>query len=290
MISVIQVYQQHKEEIEKFLLDNIDNSNLLTIEDKALERFFETFKSLKTLYVTNQNFKQITAKFVRGSKNSNLIGKDRSFLLKKMKLNHNGYYISSPYICTVTGESVITVVTQNNNNLIVMDFNLIDLLEELGYITHGVFFQKLNKYVYALIGYGLSFLAIILIFYSILTFYTYMISYEGTLLESTFKSIVALTLGLAIFDLGKNLLEHEVVYRDNHINNANSSEMFIKFLISIIIAMSIEALLFVFKVALSQQYSNIIYAIYLIGGIAVMIISLAVFYKFSKQQNNHADK
>ena len=55
-----------------------------------------------------------------------------------------------------------------------------------------------------------------------------------------------------------------------------------KFLISIIIALSIEALMVVFKIAL-QDYTQMHNAVYLIAGVSLMIISLGLFYKYSKK-------
>jgi hypothetical protein len=163
-----------------------------------------------------------------------------------------------------------------------MDFNLIELLEELGYVTHALFFTKSNKFIYGLIGYGLTALSIILILYSFISFGSY-IFHEAALIEVTFKSIISLTLGLAVFDLGKNLLEHEVVYKNKHTHEKSDSKMFIKFLISIITALSIEALMLVLKISLTKDYDDMLNAVYLIGGVSLMIATLALFYKFTKE-------
>jgi hypothetical protein len=163
-----------------------------------------------------------------------------------------------------------------------MDFNLTELLEELGFITHALFFSKTNKFIYGMIGYGLTLLSVVLIIYSFIIFGSY-IFYNASLIEITFKSIISLTLGLAVFDLGKNLLEHEVVYNNNTPHQNSDSKMFIKFLISIITALSIEALMLVLKITLTKDYSDIVYAVYLIGGVSLMIATLALFYKFSKE-------
>jgi hypothetical protein len=56
-----------------------------------------------------------------------------------------------------------------------MDFNLVELLEELGFVTHALFFTRFNKTIYGLIGYGLSFLSSILILYAAISFYDYFI-------------------------------------------------------------------------------------------------------------------
>jgi uncharacterized membrane protein YuzA (DUF378 family) len=92
-------------------------------------------------------------------------------------------------------------------------------------------------------------------------------------------------LGLAVFDLGKNLLEHEVIYKGNNPNQKNDSTMFIKFIISIITALSIEALMLVLKISLTKEYHDLVYAVYLIVGVSLMIATLGFFHSFSKKEN-----
>jgi hypothetical protein len=282
MISLIKVYQEHKNDIEKFIIDNICNNGVISLDNKSLEGFFKTFKSLQLLYVTDENYQQKSPSFARVSKDISRIGTNRSALFKTKKLSKEGEYISSPYLCSVTGKTIMTAIKKINNNYLVMDFNLTELLEELGFITHALFFSKTNKFIYGMIGYGLTLLSVVLVIYSFIIFGSY-IFYNASLIEITFKSIISLTLGLAVFDLGKNLLEHEVVYNNNTPHQNSDSKMFIKFLISIITALSIEALMLVLKITLTKDYSDIVYAVYLIGGVSLMIATLALFYKFSKE-------
>jgi multisubunit Na+/H+ antiporter MnhB subunit len=55
----------------------------------------------------------------------------------------------------------------------------------------------------------------------------------------------------------------------------------VRFLGSIIIALSIEALMLVFKFAIIDP-NKLIYAMYIIAGVAMLLISLAVYIKFTK--------
>jgi len=283
MVSLIKAYQEHKGDIERFIMDNIHHNGIVSLTNDSLEGFFKTFKSLQLLYVTDENYQQSSPSFVRYSKDINRVGTNRSTIFKTKKLNKNGEYISSPYICSVSGKTIITVIKRVNKNYLVMDFNLVELLEELGYVTHALFFIKSNKFIYGLIGYGLTILSLILIVYSFISFSAYIFN-SASLIETTFKSIISLTLGLAVFDLGKNLLEHEVIYKNNHPHEKSESKMFIKFLISIITALSIEALMLVLKISLTKNYSEILYAVYLIGGVSLMIATLALFYKNTKTE------
>jgi len=55
-----------------------------------------------------------------------------------------------------------------------------------------------------------------------------------------------------------------------------------KFSIAIIIALSIEALMVVFKIALND-YSQMVHALYLISGIALIIVSLGLYGFLTKK-------
>ncbi len=282
MISLVKIYQAHKEDIERFIIDNIQNNGVISLDNRSLEGFFKTFKSLQLLYVTDENYKQSSPSFARVSQDATDVGTNRSTLFKSKKLNKNGEYISPPYICSVTGNTIVTFIKHVDGHYLVMDFKLVELLEELGYVTHAEFFSRFNKLIYGLIGYGLTTLSVILIIYSFIAFGGYLFA-DASLIHVTFKSIISLTLGLAVFDLGKNLLEHEVVYKNNHPHEKSDSKMFIKFLISIITALSIEALMLVLKISLTKNYSDMNHAVYLIGGVSLMIATLALFYRFTQK-------
>lgn len=99
---------------------------------------------------------------------------------------------------------------------------------------------------------------------------------EQNILAGIFHAIIALTLALAIFDLSKTILEHEVFNKSVSRKNNLENRLLARFFISIIIALSIESLMVVFKIALND-YSEMIYAFYLIGGVGVMMGSLSIF-------------
>ena len=66
-------------------------------------------------------------------------------------------------------------------------------------------------------------------------------------------------------------------------NSKVETKILTKFLTTIIIALSIEALIVVFKIALND-YVQMINAFYLIAGIALILISLTIFIHFSTRR------
>ena len=97
-------------------------------------------------------------------------------------------------------------------------------------------------------------------------------------LHDIFKSIISITLGLAIFDLAKQIFEHEVIYHSFEHKEAQEYKVLGKFVISIVIALLIETLMVVFKIALSDG-KEMLPAFYLIIGVTAMFVALAYFYK-----------
>jgi len=100
-----------------------------------------------------------------------------------------------------------------------------------------------------------------------------------------FKATILLTLSLAIFDLAKTLIEEEILGRHKEVNISGPHKTMVKFLGSIIIALSIEALMLVFKFAITDP-EKLMSATYIIGGVAVLILSLAVYIKFTKVKSD----
>ena len=93
--------------------------------------------------------------------------------------------------------------------------------------------------------------------------------------EEMFETTIVLTLALAIFDLVKAIFEEEVLGKGKHDEDGGNKTM-LRFIGSIIIALAIEALMLVFKFAITAP-DHIINAIYLIAGVAMLMIALSVY-------------
>jgi len=191
------------------------------------------------------------------------------------------FSISTPYINSATGHTCITVMKKEDDKYIFLDFRLSVLLGRLGLIELNPTFNKYTTFFYKAVGFSLMAFAFFAIVYAIFGYVTSILIENNFSLDTLFKPIVALTLGLAIFDLAKTILEREVFFK-NYSKVNEDANVLTKFSIAIIIALSIEALMVVFKIAL-HDYSQMIYALYLIIGIASIIISLGIYSYLSKK-------
>jgi hypothetical protein len=98
---------------------------------------------------------------------------------------------------------------------------------------------------------------------------------------SFFKPIIYITIAIAIFDLSKTLLEQEVFFKSYKKDENIEKKTFVKFIISILIALSIEALMLVFKISL-KNISLMSNAFWLFAGISLMIGTLTFFIKTNR--------
>lgn len=282
MKEFIRIYEENKEDIEKFILATLRNNSSTLLETmKNRKKTFQAFPLMELIYMTDLDFNQTTPNIYKNKIEESEKGKNRSYMNSKVLKKDEEFSISSPYISSATGRTCITIMKKEGQNYIFIDFKLTDLLGKLGLVELNPSFNDFTKAFYKTVGFSLMGLAFIAIFYALVG-YLVSVFVEGELtLDSLFKPIVSLTLGLAIFDLAKTILEREVFFKNYSKDNFDSNVL-TKFSIAIIIALSIEALMVVFKIAL-HDYSQMIHALYLIIGIALIILSLGVYGYLSKK-------
>lgn len=281
MKEFINIFKKNKIDILNTLLDKLDSNHVNSIKNENLDEVFLYFSSLDTIYAVDENFIQLSPIFNRDRKETaSSKGKLKKTLQENIDIENKEYYISSPYMSAKTGKYTITLVKKIDDRFIALDFNLFKLLNEYNHIdTISKIFANASKVVYGIIGMSLTIFALILVFYAIYDFLNNLFLVSNNLFESIFKSTIALTLGLAIFDLAKNLLEHEVVFKEHNHEAHGGNKLLIKFLISIIIALSIEALMMVFKIVI-YDYKDILYAVYLLIAIGFLLITMSQYNRY----------
>lgn len=286
MQEFTEIYTSNIEDIEKFLTETIQNLGELSLREKDnFKKLYTVFPSLELVYVCDKDtLIQISPNIYRNKISDIPKGRDRNYLLKKMQFNNSNISISKPYISSATGKTCITVVKEENDKVFFLDFTLVSLLERLGLIEIHKEFNFVSKSFYFIAANVMMILALFTIGYSIYEVVDSLFFRAGLSIESIFKPVIALTLGLAIFDLAKTILEQEVVFKSYLKNSKIEYKVFTKFAITIIIALLIESLMVVFKIAI-DDYSQMLSAVYLIFGVSFLIIALGVFIYLSKKKN-----
>lgn len=278
MKNVVQLYRRHKTSIETYLKDYIKSFSVdkyLELENSPLSEA----KFIQLAYSMDENLKQTSPMISKKNIGHDTIGKDKTHYFFKIILDSDEFYLSSPYIHHYTGYASISIVYKVGDTYYIFDIDLIAILEELNLLEYNRIHDKFTRVIYFLSATVLAIIAFILIIYG---------GYELHVLfgeidtpqffNSIFTSIISVTLGIAIFDLAKQIFEHEVLFHPFAHDKNKQYKALGKFLVSIMVALSIETLMVVFKLALTD-YKSMVSAFYLLIGTTVMFIGFAYFYK-----------
>lgn len=286
MREFLETYNQNQEDIEYFLQESLKNIGILTDHKKNdFKELYNLFPSLELVYIIDKDTKIQTSENIYRYKNDiTAQDKDRSHLITKLHFKESNIAFSRPYISSATRSNCVTVTIKEGQDIFFLDFKIDILLEKLNLLELNKPFHSITKGFYILAGFSMMILAIITIVFSLYDFLAYLFSKNDLSLEMIFKPIIALTLSIAIFDLAKTILEQEVFFKSYSKNSKVETKILTKFLTTIIIALSIEALIVVFKIAINN-YDQMINAFYLIAGIALILISLTIFIYFSARKS-----
>ncbi len=240
------------------------------------------------VYLLDHRGVQVTPTFTANRQIDDDAGKiraDRAYYYRAVREGRCS--ITDPYPSLITQDLTITasqpIYSENGDLKYVacLDMPLGEVIKISHFNKSDSFFSGLFKYAYSAFSFALMAVALLLFFSAIESFFANEISVKHMVIEDMFKATILLTLSLAIFDLAKTLIEEEVLGRHKEHSISGPHKTMVKFLGSIIIALSIEALMLVFKFAITDP-QMLVKAIYIIGGVAMLIVSLAIYIKFTK--------
>lgn len=288
MQNFVTLYEENAAIIQRFISATLRAINIHEI-DADNQRVFEKFPSLELIYQCDENQIQTGPNYFRKKIDHATIGIDRSYLMFK-KMANNGIAFLNPYISISTGSLCITAIYKVDNKYILFDFELKQLLQRINLIEENTYFRLASRISYGLIGNGLLFFAIVIVAYGFYNFFHFLFSGDHLSLDLVFKPVIALTLGLAVFDLGKTIVEQEVLPKSKTIIKTFNAMTLMNFSTSIIIALLIEALLVVFKISITN-YKDLPYASVLIAALAFLLLVFSIFvYLISKSNLDKKEK
>ena len=240
------------------------------------------------VYLLDQKGVQVTPTYTNSRELHDDAGKiraDRAYYYRAVR--EERCTLTDPYPSLITQELTVTAsapIFDENGELkyvACLDMPLDDVLKIAHLNSLDSLFSKFFKYSYAAFSVALIGVAMLLFFKGINSFLTYEISPTDFEIKNVFEATILITLALAIFDLSKTLIEEEILGRHKEHNISGPHKTMVRFLGSIIIALSIEALMLVFKFAITDP-DKLMYAMFIVAGVALLIISLAIYIKFTK--------
>jgi len=279
--------------LERNIPTNLPNISLDTIM-LGIKNIRKEIDFLEAIYILDAKGVQVTDTY---SPKKGLRKKD-----KGTNRSSRAYYyravrqkksiLTDPYPSILTNQLSITTsmpIYDENNKLlyvVILDISLKDIEKIVYTDLLGRGFIKFNKIAYSLFSLSLIGVAFLLFSKGIYDLFFY-----GTNkfdLKQMFKSTILLTLSLAIFDLVKTIFEEEVLGKHKKTISLQNKTM-AKFLGSIIIALAIEALMLVFKFALTDP-TKLLYALYIIVGVTMLLLGLAFYIRFTDEKNITVEK
>ncbi len=240
------------------------------------------------VYLLDEKGVQVSPTFSHDGQIDDDIGKiraDRAYYYRAVR--EERCTITDPYPSLITGDLTVTASAPIfNENGQLKYVACIDVpLEEAIKVAHPTtmdhLFSEFFKIAYGAFAFALVAVAMLLFFKGLQSFFVYEITPDKFKIKDMFEATILLTLSLAIFDLAKTLIEEEILGRHKEHNISGPHKTMVRFLGSIIIALSIEALMLVFKFAIIDP-NKLIYAMYIVIGVAALLISLAIYIKFTK--------
>jgi hypothetical protein len=205
------------------------------------------------------------------------VGVDRSYRPYYIQANDNNKIIvTEPYLSTSSHNLCISASMKYANKsgdivgVLVIDINLSQAIEFLMGDVKRKKFHPFFVSVYSCIVVGLFFIVGILLYSAGSEIVNLLLSPTPEDLQlKPFGIIIFLTLALAIFDLGKTTIEEEVLMQKDILRHSSTRRTITRFIATILIAVSIEALLLMFKSVLGSPE-------YLVNAVAMMATSVGL--------------
>jgi len=288
-IKEIQEYAQVRTKARAYLcyiMSRNISQNIQNI-DTVLAKLGELKKSIsksEVVYALDSNGIQITDN-ISNTKKLNAIGKgedrsDRAYYYRTLKEHRCS--LTDPYPSLISNKMVVTssfpIYDDSDNLLCIICVDIV--LENILKMVHPSSVDSvsgfISKIAYTSFSIALALVALLLFVKGISSFLHFGFDLSSIDINEIFKATILLTLSLAIFDLVKAIFEEEVLGKEKN----GGHQTMVRFLGSIIIALSIEALMLVFKFALTDP-GMLEYAVYLIVGVSFLLVSLSLYMKFS---------
>ena len=282
--------------IGRHISQTIVNGDVSTVLSK-LQTLDENITKAEAIYALDGNGMQITDNI---SKNKQVHGlgkgderSDRAYFYKTVR--EHRCTLTEPYPSYVSNKMVVTaafpIYDEEDNliSIICVDITLANILRMVHPSSIDSFSGTLSKIAYTSFSIALAAVALLLFVKGISSFLHFGMDFSVIEINKIFEATILLTLSLAIFDLVKAIFEEEVLGKEKKAGAGEGHQTMIRFLGSIIIALSIEALMLVFKFALTDP-AQLVYAVYLISGVALLLVSLSIYVKFNKTPTKNNEK
>jgi len=272
-ISAIERYHEYKGAIRELMASIVtglhddqlfDNDENLSNVMKWVHKNYPFVELIFTLDSDGiQKSRNVSRKTAFNGASGNGVGVDRRHRpYYKQAKDNDGVIVTEPYLSSSSHNLSISAAVRcldeddKIKGILVVDICLTDAI---GFLMGDRKRKKFHPFfisIYSMIVIGL-FVVVGILLYSAANEISSLIDVRpgGDLHLKPFGIIIFLTLALAVFDLGKTILEEEVLMHKDIFRHSSTRRTITRFIAAILIAVSIESLLLMFKSVLgSPEY------------------------------------
>jgi hypothetical protein len=299
-LFLLKKYDEYKIQIERLLEsiitalapDRLEASNDMLNE--VVKKLYKSYPFVELIYCLNEKGIQITesaaAPGISDSKRREPgINSDRSnrIYYTRATENTNKTTITQPYLSSATHQLAISAVQsfisgQNERRFLVINFNLEKLITFLNGDSLRRMVHPFFQIIYGVIGIMLVVVSALLLYAAGQSLFDMIHEHTNTATQA-FQSVILVTLGLAIFDLGKTILEEEVLLHKDIHHSGSTRRTISRFMSAIVIAVSIESLLLMFKSLLGDA-THLQNAVWMLVAAVALLVGLGAYLKLTSEK------
>jgi len=255
---------------------------------KSMKWLANNYPFVDLMFTLNSDGIQISPNISnkRFTDNKGIVGQgiNRSYRPYFLNINENNdIIVTEPYLSSSNHKLCISSALKHENaqgevlGILVIDIDLEYAIEFLMGDRKRKKFHLFFTSVYSIIVIGLFFIVGVFLYSAGNDITSLMLNPSSEDLHlKPFSIIIFLTLSLAIFDLGKTTMEEEVLMQKDILRHSSTRRTITRFIATILIAVSIEALLLMFKSVLgSPEYLT--NAVAMMATSAGLLISLGIY-------------
>lgn len=299
-LYLLKKYDEYQAQIERLLesiVTSLSPNKLETSHEQlneVVKRLHNSYPFVELLYCLDETGVQTTESAASPTvpdpkRREPGFGSDRSnrVYYTLARDNPSKATVTQPYLSSATHQLAISAVqrfidTDNTTRYLVINFNLEKLITFLNGDSVRRMVHPLFQVIYGVIGIMLVAVSMLLLFSAGESLY-HMIYEHANLVTQAFQSVVLVTLGLAIFDLGKTILEEEVLLHKDIHHTGSTRRTIARFMSAIVIAVSIESLLLMFKSLLGDA-AHLDSAVFMLFAAVALLVGLGAYLKLTSEK------
>ncbi|QEY18615.1 hypothetical protein D0C16_23085 [Cellvibrio sp. KY-GH-1] len=299
-LYLLKKYDEYQAQIERLLesiVTSLSPNKLETSNDhlkEVVKRLHDSYPFVELIYCLDEKGIQTTESAASPTvpdpkRREPGLGSDRSNRVYYSKARDNAATatVTQPYLSSATHQLAISAVQRfidgnNATRYLVINFNLEKLITFLNGDSLRRAVHPLFQLVYGIIGGMLVLVAGLLLYSAGSSLFEVVHEHTNTATQA-FHLVILVTLGLAIFDLGKTILEEEVLLHKDIHHTGSTRRTISRFMSAIVIAVSIESLLLMFKSLLGDA-THLNSAVLMLFAAVALLVGLGAYLKLTSEK------